>query len=300
MLDLQYDVIFKFFRAVHLDLLNKFTEGSSLNIKSMKEYLRHRDLKEWANLLERQYGEATEKKFEGGEVEFKGIKAEIQKKIDKHAEDQHKIDALPDLDEIYALDKEFSKLNEEKEGGSAEKEGKGLPVVDKAPLGSGENGKSPPLKRENSKLYLVSDRPLCDKRTIFHIREDYIKLQRLYMKLEEERELNMLTMKKLEEARESKEEEKRKRPAKRTKKSQLGLKRRSSILMVKQRQNIAKYNKKNPRGQQEHEKRKEAENEWSRHREYVKKHRETLATRTKEIHRNIFIQNTMLLLITIV
>eukprot|EP00466_Bigelowiella_natans_P008815 jgi/Bigna1/139091/aug1.48_g13799 len=34
----------------------------------------------------------------------------------------------------------------------------------------------------------MSDRPLCDRRTLFQLREDYINLQSLYNKLEGERE----------------------------------------------------------------------------------------------------------------
>jgi len=238
MLDLQYDVTVNFFRAVHLDLLKKFVEGPSLNIKGMKGYLRERDLNEWAELIEAQYGKDTQKKkSEGGELEFKGVMKAVNEIIKKHTEDQHKIDALPDLDEIYTLEEEFSKPSEEKDGGPVDKEGKGLPVVNNAPLGSDPikksqlpverrsscimiknrqeiakfissnnqkngpiiegtqkdkpragNGNSPPSKRKNSKLYLMSDRPLCSSREVWHLRQDYIDLQKLYLKLEIERE----------------------------------------------------------------------------------------------------------------
>mmetsp|Transcript_22772 Transcript_22772/g.38150 ORF Transcript_22772/g.38150 Transcript_22772/m.38150 type:complete len:360 (-) Transcript_22772:180-1259(-) len=177
------------------------------------------------------------KKSEGGELEFKGVMKAVNEIIKKHTEDQHKIDALPDLDEIYTLEEEFSKPSEEKDGGPVDKEGKGLPVVNNAPLGSDPikksqlpverrsscimiknrqeiakfissnnqkngpiiegtqkdkpragNENSPPSKRKNSKLYLMSDRPLCSSREVWHLRQDYIDLQKLYLKLEIERE----------------------------------------------------------------------------------------------------------------
>jgi len=109
MLDLQYDVTFNFFHAVHLDLLHKFTKGSVLDIKGMRAYLKERELGEWVELLDLQYGAAaTEKKNDGAESEFKGIVAEMEKIIATHKEDQHKIDALPDVEEIYTLDEAFA------------------------------------------------------------------------------------------------------------------------------------------------------------------------------------------------
>eukprot|EP00466_Bigelowiella_natans_P002550 jgi/Bigna1/84092/fgenesh1_pg.122_\ len=109
MLDLQYDVTFNFFRSVHMDLLSKFTDSRGLlSIEGMKEYLKDRELEEWAELLDRQYGKVKEKKSEGGESEFKGVVAAMDTIIATHQEDQHKIDALPDLDEIYTLEEAFS------------------------------------------------------------------------------------------------------------------------------------------------------------------------------------------------
>mmetsp|Transcript_15018 Transcript_15018/g.23940 ORF Transcript_15018/g.23940 Transcript_15018/m.23940 type:complete len:355 (-) Transcript_15018:1216-2280(-) len=214
MLDLQYDVTFNFFHAVHLDLLRKFTKGSVLDIKGMKEYLKDKELNEWVELLDDQYGQTRDKKNKNPELEYENLMKEVNKKIDQHTEDQHKIDALPDLDEIYTLDEEFSEPSEEKkEGGPVDSEENSLTATEKPErirklierrssiamiqkrqnvfkYENKVNQKTGPIikqkkisakpftRKRNLKKYLISDRPLCDNNR-FQLGEDYKALQRV-------------------------------------------------------------------------------------------------------------------------
>eukprot|EP00466_Bigelowiella_natans_P007045 jgi/Bigna1/86465/estExt_fgenesh1_pg.C_100305 len=356
MLDLQYDVTSNFFHAVHLDLLRKFTKGSVLDIKGMKEYLKDKELNEWVELLDDQYGQTRDKKNKNLELEYENLMKEVNKKIDQHTEDQHKIDALPDLDEIYTLDEEFSEPSEEKkEGGPVDSEENSLTATEKPErirklierrssiamiqkrqnvfkYENKVNQKTGPIikqkkislkpftRKRNSKKYLISDRPLCDNNR-FQLGEDYKALQRLYMKLEEERERRKLEFqhqknelenelenvkKELENAKNTRSEGKKKKCkdelGKESKKGIQDLKK-LDIEIYTELAKIFMTDKKDDARETELSDIKDFKkwrNRVSEDLKKVKETREQLATETAVFRHSLCVQNTMLLLITIV